>query len=143
MRVYISGKIGEEVLSEGTRRKFAEAEKLLQSRGFETFNPTTSGYGAFAEEFVNTYNASCPPHFAKRTWYDQILLMDLDALASCHAIYMLPDFLDSKGAKTEHALAIAMGKQVYYADELFDNGTLRREHNEGHILPKIENVIKL
>jgi hypothetical protein len=29
MRVYISGKIGEEVLSEATRKKFARAEKML------------------------------------------------------------------------------------------------------------------
>lgn len=143
MRVYISGKIGEEQLSEATRQKFARAEAMLRGKGFDVFNPTTSGFGAYAEEFVKNYNKCLPENMCKRRWYDQILLMDLDALASCHAIYMLPDFLDSKGAKTEHALAIAMGKQVYYADELFDNGTLRREHNEGHILPKIENVIKL
>ena len=137
MRVYISGKIGEEQLSEATRQKFAEAERLLQSRGFVTFNPTTSGFGAFAEEFVNTYNASFLPYVAKRTWYDEILLMDLDVLASCHAIYMLPDFLDSKGAKAEHAVAIAMGKQVYYADELFTDGTLRSKSYNKNRLPEV------
>ena len=35
MRVYISGKIGEEVISEATRQKFERAERMLE----EHFNP--------------------------------------------------------------------------------------------------------
>lgn len=38
MRVYISGKIGEEVISDATRQKFAKAEKMLQDRGYDVFN---------------------------------------------------------------------------------------------------------
>jgi len=41
MRFYISGKIGEEVISEATRRKFAAVEAMLQAKGYETFNPTS------------------------------------------------------------------------------------------------------
>ena len=87
MRVYISGKIGEEVLSEATRQKFARAEELLQARGFETFNPTTSGLG--------------------------------------------------KGAKAEYAFAIAIGLQVYYADELYHDGTLRGKSYDKNRLPEV------
>lgn len=32
MRVYISGKIGEEVISDETRQKFAAAQKMLEDR---------------------------------------------------------------------------------------------------------------
>lgn len=127
MKVYISGKIGEEVLSEATREKFAEAEKLLQSRGFETFNPTTSGLGRHAESIAKAEGT---------TFYEEIMVLDIIKLKECDAIYMLADFLSSPGAKAEHALAIAFKKKVYYADELFENGTLHSEYNQEHILPK-------
>ena len=39
MKVYISGKIGEEVISEATRQKFAKAEEMLKAKGYEVFNP--------------------------------------------------------------------------------------------------------
>ena len=51
-KIYISGKIGEEVLSDETRKKFAKAEKMLRSKGYDVFNPTTSGFGATAEAFA-------------------------------------------------------------------------------------------
>ena len=41
MTIYISGKIGETVVSEATRKKFAEAQHLLEEEGFEVFNPTS------------------------------------------------------------------------------------------------------
>ena len=95
MRVYISGKIGEEHLSEATRQKFAKAEVMLRSKGFDVFNPTTSGFGAYAEEFVKNYNKCIPENMCEIKWYDKILLLDLGALASCHAIYLLDDWQDS------------------------------------------------
>lgn len=39
-KVYIAGKIGEDYPSEATLWKFERAEKLLQSIGYDTFNPT-------------------------------------------------------------------------------------------------------
>lgn len=114
MRVYISGKIGEEQLSEATRQKFAKAENMLKSKGFEVFNPTTSGFGAYAEEFVKNYNKCLPENMCKRKWYDQILLMDLDALATYHAIYLLDDWQDSDGANAEYSYAMAIGKKIFF-----------------------------
>ena len=70
MKVYISGKIGEEVLSEATRQKFAKAEQMLKAKGFETFNPTTSGLGAHAESLAKAADY-------KTTFYQEILLCDL------------------------------------------------------------------
>lgn len=129
MRVYISGKIGEEVLSEATRQKFARAEELLQARGFETFNPTTSGLGVQAAENAERHGT---------TFYKEILLIDIHQLLYCDAIYMLPDFLDSKGAKAEHAFAIAIGLQVYFADELYYDWL--RLHGKGYDKNRLPEV---
>ena len=128
MKVYISGKIGEEVLSKATHQKFAKAEELLKARGFETFNPTTSGLGRHAESIAKIEGT---------TFYEEIMMLDLHQLKDCDAIYMLADFLDSPGAKAEHALAIAFKKKVYYANELYHDGTLRGKGYDKNRLPEI------
>lgn len=103
MKVYISGKIGEEVLSDATREKFASAEKFLKKKGHKVFNPTKSGYGKIAE-----YNAIVNG----TTFYKEILLLDIMALQRCDMICMLPDWSDSPGAKAELFFAEAIGLKV-------------------------------
>ena len=107
MKVYISGKIGEEVLSEDTRKKFAKAEEMLKAKGFETFNPTTSGLGAHAESLAKAADY-------KTSFYQEILLCDLTQLAQCDAIYMLADWSKSPGANVELDFAVATGKQRFW-----------------------------
>ena len=96
MRVYISGKIGEEVLSDATREKFAKAEAYLKGWDFEVFNPTTSGLGERAEELARENGTD---------FYTEIMKLDLAELAWCDAIYLLNDWEDSPGAKKELAFA--------------------------------------
>lgn len=117
MRVYISGKIGEEVVSGATLQKFARAETMLRSKGFDVFNPTTSGYGSYAEGFVRNYNKCLPENMCKIKWYDKILLLDLGAVATCHAILMLDDWMESPGANVELSYAMATGKKIFYQSE--------------------------
>lgn len=107
MRVYISGKIGEEVLSEATREKFAKAEEYLKGWDFEVFNPTTSGLGARAEELAKENGTD---------FYTEIMNLDLAELALCDAIYMLTDWTDSPGAKREYAEASKLGLAIWYED---------------------------
>lgn len=107
MRVYISGKIGEKQLSETTRQKFARAEIMLRSKGFDVFNPTTSGLGAHAESLAKAANY-------KTSFYQEILLCDLAQLAQCEAIYMLADWSQSNGANVELDFATATGKHRYW-----------------------------
>ncbi len=128
MKVYISGKIGEEVLSEATRQKFAKAEAMLRAKGFDVFNPTTSGLGQHAESIAKIEGT---------TFYEEIMILDIIEMKKCDAIYMLADFIDSRGAKAEHALAIAFKKQIYYADELFTDGTLRGKYYQKNRLPEV------
>ena len=77
MKVYISGKIGEEVVCEATRQKFAKAEEMLKAKGYKVFNPTTSGLGKVADEKV----LEAERRGEKTTWYQEILKLDLDALS--------------------------------------------------------------
>ena len=133
-RIYISGKIGEEVISEATRQKFAKAEELLKE--------------CFGEENIVVINPACDyiqeaikMHYSMKginPWYEETLLYMLHWLETCTAIYMLPDFLDSPGAKAEHAFAIATKKKIFYADELFKDGTLRTESFPNNRLPEVK-----
>lgn len=40
---------------------------------------------------------------------------DLDAVMNCDAVYMLPNWENSKGARAEHAVANWLGKQIMYS----------------------------
>lgn len=103
MKVYISGKIGEEVLSDATLRKFDRAETLLRGQGHQVFNPTRSGLGEHAEYRSVVRGTS---------FYTEIVLLDLKALSKCDAIYLLPDWKDSPGAKVELEFARAIGLKI-------------------------------
>lgn len=105
MRVYISGKIGEEVLSDATREKFAKAEAYLKGWGFEVFNPTTSGLGVRAEELARENGTD---------FYTEIMKLDLAELAWCDAIFMLTDWTDSPGAKRELSQAKELGLAIWH-----------------------------
>lgn len=104
-KVYIAGKIGEDYPSEATLWKFDRAEKLLQSIGYDTFNPTRSGLGAKAEALAKEKGTD---------FYREIMLLDLEALASCDAICMLPDWNESPGAEVEFRFAEAIGLEIMY-----------------------------
>lgn len=111
MRVYISGKIGEEYPSPETLAKFKAVDDMLRGRGYEVFNPTTSGLGHDADEAV----LQARDLGLETTWYAEILKLDLDALSFCDAIYLLEDWQQSPGAKSEYQFALATGKRVFFA----------------------------
>lgn len=124
MKVYISGKIGEEVLSEATREKFAKAEKMLKQRGFSVFNPTNSGLGIVAEKRVR----NAKKRGDKTTWYAEILKLDIAKLSFCEAIYMLADWAQSPGANVEYDYAVAVGiKRLWESKE---DAIVFRDDNE-------------
>lgn len=119
MRVYISGKIGEEVISDATRQKFARAEEMLKAKGYEVFNPCDERWQASLREgyekdskFYQPYVNGTMPDF-----HTYCLLRDLMALSIKDAILILPDFIYSDGAKTEYYFAEAVGKQILFASK--------------------------
>ena len=114
MKVYISGKIGEDEISEATRNKFLNAAKVLAAEGHEAFNPC-------GDNWVNDLkrNHERAKAYYKRFYGEEItefytycLLRDLTALSNLDAICMLPDWESSPGAKAELAFAKAIGLKV-------------------------------
>ena len=93
MRIYISGKI---TGNKNYIEQFAEAEKWLMSQGYEVINPIK-----FGEAYPHLY-------------YSEYMEIDLALLKLCDAIFMLANWQDSNGAKTELAVAKSLGKTVKY-----------------------------
>lgn len=114
-RVYISGKIGERVITEATRRKFAKAEEMLKAIGYDTFNPTGQEW---QEHLHKKYllDKEEQPNGEKVGFYAYALLRDLMVLATCDAIYVLEDWKRSGGARTEYEYALATGKKMLFQE---------------------------
>ena len=124
MKVYISGKIGEEVISEATRKKFAKAEEMLKAKGYEVFNPCDERWqNTLKREYANDQYVNSAwligefPEF-----YDYVLLRDLMVLSTKDAVYMLADWKRSEGATAEYHFALATGKKILFQveDHAFD-----------------------
>lgn len=123
-KIYISGKIGEMNISISTLEKFAKAEQMLKEQGHSVVNPTD---GRWQQVLMGAYSRLCAENWNfGMSRYAYVLVRDLKKLATCDAIYMLPDFLQSPGAKAEHAFAIAIGLEIIYDEELYNQGILRR-----------------
>lgn len=96
MKIYISGKITG-LPAEEYKPLFQEAEDLLTTR----FN---------AVEVINP----CKIDHLPDATYEEYMLRDIAELFCCDAIYMLPNWKDSRGARMEHAIAIEMDITVIY-----------------------------
>lgn len=116
MRVYISGKIGEEVISDATRQKFARAEEMLKAKGYEVFNPCDERWQkVLRREYEHDKYVESPWLTSKfLDFYAYCLLRDLMVLATKDAIYMLADWTESGGANVELDFARATGKQLFW-----------------------------
>ena len=95
-KIYISGQIIGQPIEEVTA-KFEAAEAMLKAQGYEVVNPLKNGIPA---------NASWEVHVA----------MDVLILMGCKAIYLLPDWVFSKGATFEKNLAELTGKTIIYEE---------------------------
>ena len=117
MRVYISGKIGEDVISDDTREKFARAEAALAKRGFDVFNPTDAKWQAHLKEHYKKDRKAQEPWLEGKFpgFYEYALLRDEMVLSTCDAIYLLDNWMISPGAKSERAYARATGKEMLFA----------------------------
>lgn len=124
--IFISGKIGEYPISEAVKQKFAEKEKELKEKGYVVRNPT----GSEIQEELHLQSLAMEKGVisakGKDPSYSAALTHTIIHIANCDAIYMLPDFMSSPGAKAEHAFAIACGIEVIYDEELYKAGTLRK-----------------
>lgn len=93
MKVYISGKIGENIPSEKTMAKFRKAEDFLKKKGYDVFNPTTCENVTYAKQHTFDYS--------DKSFYKMVLSLDLIDLSHCDAVMVLEDWHDSPGSKVE------------------------------------------
>lgn len=98
-KVYISGKISG--IENEAIELFANAEKQLQSDGFETVNPM---------------NLS---HNHDKSWHSY-MKEDVKALCDCDEIFMLSNWVDSKGSTIEYVIATYLGLKVTH-QSVFEN----------------------
>lgn len=116
MRVYISGKIGGEVISDATRQKFAQAEEMLKAKGYQVFNPCDERWQKILRREYEHDNYVQSPWLTDKfpDFYAYCLLRDLMVLSTKDAIYMLADWTESDGANVELDFARATGKQLFW-----------------------------
>jgi hypothetical protein len=95
-KIYISGAITGLPFDE-VQTKFAAAEKKLTARGYEVVNPLKNGL---------PINAPLKIH----------IVIDIVLLIGCDAIYLLPDWSQSKGATLEKNIAELTGKKIIYQE---------------------------
>ena len=96
-KVYISGKM-RYLDEEESRRLFLEAQRKFESEGYEVVNPW---------DLEEEKKAQC------KDWGD-FIIFDLPILKTCDKIYMLKNWYDSWGARTEHDYAKGNGIEVVY-----------------------------
>lgn len=90
MKVYISGQItGLDNFAE----LFKQAQTELESQGHEIVNPCNL------------------PHNHDKTW-QSYMKEDIKALCDCDAIYMLPNWSSSNGARLEYHVALRIGMTI-------------------------------
>ena len=92
-KIYISGKITG--IEDQAPAMFERAEAMLNENGYEAVNPMKL------------------PHQHDKSWHS-FMREDIKALCDCDEIYMLENWMDSKGAIIEHTMAIYLGIKVQY-----------------------------
>ena len=112
MKIYISGKITRLPLPEA-RQRFADTADLLNAIGFEAVNPLNNGLDD------------------KATWKEH-MVADIRMLLDCDAIYMMDNWLESRGASVEYDIANLLNMDVWF------ESTIRRENRA---VLRIQNAI--
>ena len=96
-RIYISGKITGLDINEA-RQNFDNAQHLFEAKGYQVINPMKE-----------------VPYNPSFQWGDY-MRADIKLLMDCDAIYMLPNWDDSDGAKVEHYLAEQLNMEIIYSN---------------------------
>lgn len=112
MKIYISGKVTG-LNPQDVKKRFEDAESLLEEIGFDVVNPLNNGLNE---------NAAWKQHMVR----------DIELLMDCDAIYMMDGWIDSTGAQIEYDIATRMKLVI-----LFETKIIR----ENQRIQKIKNAI--
>lgn len=94
IKIYISGQISG-LIRDDAQKNFDCAERYLRSLGFKVLNPMK----------LNPYN----PDWS----WQQYMLEDIRELFECDAIFLLDNWVNSRGARIELNIAHEMGMQIF------------------------------
>jgi len=97
-KVYISGPITE--IDDNNKADFARAEKYWTELGYNVINPLLNN------------------HIYQKLGYNAVMGKDIQDMLACDIVAVLPDWMNSKGATQEVAIAIANGLEIYDAFSL-------------------------
>jgi uncharacterized protein DUF4406 len=111
MRIYISGPMTGYLNYNWPA--FEEAAEYYRNKGWEVVSPTEidEEMGTVIVERLldgTVWEVKAAPGFD----YDAVLANDLEAVAKCDAIYLLPKWEFSNGARLELATALDLGLEV-------------------------------
>lgn len=112
MKIYISGKISG-LPPQEARQRFADAADLLKAIGFEAVNPLNNGLESSA------------------MWKEH-MVADIRMLLDCEAIYMMDNWIESRGASIEYDIANRLNMDVWF------ESNIRRENRA---VLRIQNAI--
>jgi nucleoside 2-deoxyribosyltransferase len=104
-RIYIAGPMENKP---DYKQNFNAAEQIL-SEDFEVINPVE-----IAESFVAQLAKANFDDIPYRVFFQQ----DINELLHCDAIFMLDGWEKSKGARAEHAVAVALGIEILYQQKI-------------------------
>ena len=107
MKVYISGKIGQEDITPDIRDKFLKAQRAVEAQGQEAFNPTDPDWQKDLRKGYERAKAQ-QPNGDKVSFYAYCLLRDMMVLATCDCILLL-DVKDILGSLAEWIFSSAIG----------------------------------
>lgn len=96
-KIYISGPI---TGTDDFMERFSKAEKKLSDGGWDAVNP-----------------AACNSRFPAGTSWERYMGESLKLLCECDAIYMMRNYMRSRGAKLEFSVAAQMGKEIFYEED--------------------------
>lgn len=94
-RIYIAGPMTG--LPDSNHAAFNDAAERLRNRGWHVENPAENP----------------PPHVDASCAWNAYMRMGVSQLMTCHAIYLLPGWQQSKGASLEYLIAQRLGLQVH------------------------------
>lgn len=114
MKIYIAGPIS------GTtdyEERFEEAERAIQRKGHEAVNPV------HIRSVIETVGTNA-------IRYDKLMNICKALVGACDAIYMMPGWQRSNGARIEHTEAINRGLKFYASiDAIPETAAAIEEHN--------------
>ena len=107
--IYIAGPISG--IPDDNYAAFEEAEILLKSLGFQPVNPHKVYHEA--DELKRKATTETQRQEINKKYWTEYLRVDLEEAIKCDAVFFLPSWQNSRGAKLEAYVLASLGKETY------------------------------